>query len=125
MGMKRAEVILDLLNDRARIKGMWVDLIVSTCNFYGVHMLPAIELGRGIAVDLKKKMAVDLKKKMVNKEVGKDELVSVSMLAEAKEIKMELKNMNEKCLKKMVEEIKSTNEELIDKLRLEQGSASI
>ena len=41
--MKRAEVLLDLSNDRARIKGPWVDLIISNCDYYGVSMLPKRE----------------------------------------------------------------------------------
>ena len=89
--MKRAEVILDLLNDRARIKGTWVDLIVSTCDFYGVYMLPDTEPGRGVAVDMKKKMT--------NKEVRKDDRVSVSMLVEVEVIKTEMQDMKAKCKK--------------------------
>ena len=38
--MKKAEVVLDLPNDRARVKGTWVDLVVSDCNHYGLNMLP-------------------------------------------------------------------------------------
>ena len=41
--MKKAEVLLDLPNDRARIKGMWIDLVVSACDHYGVNVLPKSE----------------------------------------------------------------------------------
>ena len=38
--MKKVEVLLDLPNDRARIKGTWTNLIVSVCDHYGINMLP-------------------------------------------------------------------------------------
>ena len=38
--MKKAEVLLDLPNDRARVKGLWIDLVVSDCDHYGLNMLP-------------------------------------------------------------------------------------
>ena len=38
--MKKAEVVLDLPNDRVRIKSTWVNLAVSSCNHYRLNMLP-------------------------------------------------------------------------------------
>ena len=38
--LKNAEMMLDPLNNRVRIKGMWVDLVVSDCDYYGIKILP-------------------------------------------------------------------------------------
>ena len=38
--MKKAKVLLDLPNDRVRIKGAWVELITSHCEHYGLYLLP-------------------------------------------------------------------------------------
>ena len=38
--MKKAKVLLDLPNDRGRIKGTWVELITSHCEHYRLNLLP-------------------------------------------------------------------------------------
>jgi hypothetical protein len=38
--MKKAGVLLDLPEDRARVNGMWTDLVVSKGSHYGINMLP-------------------------------------------------------------------------------------
>ena len=42
--MKKAELLLDLPNDRARVRGTWVDLITSKCDHYGLYILPKSEI---------------------------------------------------------------------------------
>ena len=69
--MKKAEVVLDLPNDRARVKGTWVDLVVSDCNHYGLNMLPE---------------SVNVVKEVDEKNENNDVSKEVCMLVESKEL---------------------------------------
>ena len=43
--MKKAGVLLDFSNDRVRINNIWTDLIVFSCDYYRLNILPKSDNG--------------------------------------------------------------------------------